>query len=78
MKRMGLLSIALVLMITNCNEPNGEQKANMRVRAIAANFNSFIENAWNQKNMDSLRSISTENYIRHLNGIEVATNQNEA
>ncbi|MCK5443226.1 MAG: ester cyclase [Maribacter sp.] len=77
MKKVRLLSIAIVLLVTNCNEPNGKQKVDMRVRAITANFNSFIENAWNQKNMDSLRSISTENYIRHLNGIEVATNQNE-
>ncbi len=44
---------------------------------MARNFNSFIEEGWNNKDMEKFRAVSIEKYIRHLNGILVAGNQNE-
>lgn len=77
MKRMGLLSVLLFVMVLTCKPGNNDEMKTNQEQAITTNFNSFIENAWNNKNMDSLRSVSVENFIRHLNGIQVASNQNE-
>jgi len=77
MKRMGLLSILLLVLVLTCKQGHNDELKTQQDLAIPANFNSFIENAWNNKNMDSLRSVSVENFIRHLNGIQVASNQNE-
>ena len=77
MKRMGLLSVLLLVVVLTCKQGHNDEMKTNQEQAITANFNSFIENAWNDKNMDSLRSVSVENIIRHLNGIQVASNQNE-
>jgi steroid delta-isomerase-like uncharacterized protein len=76
MKRMGLLSVLLVMVLT-CKQGHDDEMKTKQERAITTNFSSFVENAWNDKNMDSLRSVSVDNFIRHLNGIQVASNQNE-
>ena len=44
---------------------------------VKANFNNFIEYGWNNANMDSLRGVLAENYVKHLNGIQIAANQSE-
>ncbi len=44
---------------------------------ILDSYQTFIDHAWNQKDMDSLRAVSVENYTRTLNGIRVAGNQHE-
>ncbi len=77
MKRMGLLSVILLVVVLTCKQGHNDEMKTNQEQAITTNFNSFIENAWNYKNMDSLRSVSVEYFIRHLNGIQVASNQNE-
>ena len=77
MKRMGLLSVLLLVMVLTCKQGHNDEMKTNQEQAITTNFNSFVENAWNYKNMDSLKSVSVENFIRHLNGIQVASNQNE-
>ena len=77
MKRMGLLSVLLIVMILACKKGHNDEMKTKQELAITTNLNSFIENAWNDKNMDSLKSVSVEDFIRNLNGIQVASNQNE-
>ncbi len=77
MKRMGLLSILFLLMVFSCTESQKDEKRDSKEKVITKNFSSFIENGWNQKNVDSLRLVSVVNFVRHLNGIQVATNLNE-
>ena len=77
MKRMGILSVLLLVMVLACKQGHNDEIKTKQEQAITTNFNSFIESAWNNKNMDSLRSVSAENFIRHLNGIRVVSNQNE-
>ncbi|MBT8313399.1 MAG: ester cyclase [Maribacter sp.] len=77
MKRTRLISIILVLLVSSCNINSEKHKAEAIDLAMRENFESFINNAWNKKNMDSLRSISITNYNRQLNGINVAENLNE-
>ena len=77
MKRMGILSVLLLVVVLTCKKGHNDETITKQEQAITTNFNSFIENAWNYKNMDSLKSVSVKNFIRHLNGIQVASNQNE-
>jgi len=77
MKRLGLLSVFLLLMVFTCKEGRNNETEIKQEKAITSNFDSFIAYAWNNKNMDSLRSVASEGYIRQLNGINVAENLNE-
>ena len=79
MGRIGIVLVVMVFLGANCKDKEyGEsEKKAVKQQAMTMNFNSFIKNAWNQKNMDSLRSVTVENYSRQLNGIEVAENLNE-
>jgi steroid delta-isomerase-like uncharacterized protein len=77
MKRMGLLSVFLLVIILTCKQGHNDETKTKQEQTIRTNFDSFVENAWNNKNMDSLRAVSVENFNRHLNGIQVASNQNE-
>ncbi|MCP4976412.1 MAG: ester cyclase [Maribacter sp.] len=77
MKRKGLLSVLLLLMVFTCKKGHDNALKSNQEKALGSNFNSFIEYAWNNKNMDSLRSVASTNYIRQLNGINVAENLNE-
>jgi steroid delta-isomerase-like uncharacterized protein len=77
MGRRGLISILLILILSTCKEGHKISKENIKEIAMTASFSTFIEDAWNGRNMDSLRAVSVENYIRNLNGIQVAKSQNE-
>ena len=37
----------------------------------------MVENCWNKKDMVKFRSISSDNFVRNVNDINVANNQNE-
>lgn len=68
----------LLLLLVFCKE----RQANTDVRVhkestIKANFESFINNGWNNGDMKKVKAIADENYIRTLNGITVATHHNE-
>ncbi|MBD1261093.1 ester cyclase [Maribacter polysiphoniae] len=77
MGRRGVILVIIVFLGITCKENNHHKKEIELENAITKNFGSFITNAWNHKNMDSLRSITVENYSRRLNGIMVAENHNE-
>lgn len=77
MKRSAILLSILIILFSNCSENGKNAMAKSKENTMKQNFNSFVENAWNEKNMDSLRSVAIENYNRELNGIIVAENLNE-
>lgn len=77
MGRMGIVLVIIIFLLANCKE-YGENKERIAIEnTMSKNFDIYITQGWNRKNMDSLRSISVENYSRELNGIKVAENQNE-
>lgn len=43
---------------------------------MKATFQSLIDDGWNKGDMEKLRVISTDNYVRILNGTIVADNRN--
>ena len=73
------VSAILIMLFISCNRQYSKDKAEMQIMetAFKANMNDFIEFGWNKKDMTKVRALLTENYIRNLNGIQVANNQKE-
>ncbi|MDE3740792.1 ester cyclase [Maribacter polysaccharolyticus] len=77
MGRKGIVWIIIVFLSLNCKKNLKSDGSNDLEQTLAKNFNTYITHAWNQKNMDSLRTISVQNCSRQLNGIKIAENLNE-
>ena len=77
MGRMGIILIMMVFLGTSCKEHDANEKNIALENTMSKNFDIYIAQGWNRRNMDSVRSISVENYSRELNGIKVAENFNE-
>ncbi|WP_273567345.1 ester cyclase [Maribacter halichondriae] len=80
MKIIGLTYLLFLALNVSCKgdvQSTPNMKEQISQNQISSNLNCFVDHAWNGQNVDSLRSISTENVIRNQNGIEVASNQNE-
>lgn len=75
-----ILISALVLFVS-CKEQPAQQDSKIAVNTwentMKKNFNSFIVDGLNKKDIAKFKFISSENYNRILNGITVANNQNE-
>lgn len=79
---MGIpIIISILLLFASCKEQPSQQDSQIAENAwektIEKNFDSFIEDGLNNKDIEKFRNISTEDFIRVLNGISVAANQNE-
>ena len=79
MKRIGLLLTLFTMVVLSCKNNNQLQATTYSAQEdlIRTNFNNFIKASWNAKDMDSLKSIVTEDYTRIQNGIKVVHNQSE-
>lgn len=77
MRRMGIVLVMMVFLGTNCKEYGKNEDTHRIENIMSKHFDIYIEQIWNKQNMDSLKSISVEDYSRELNGIKVAENLNE-
>jgi steroid delta-isomerase-like uncharacterized protein len=79
MKTNNILALFLMLLVCCNDQPSKDLRTSDETRenVMAMNFNNFIEEGWNNKDLEKFKSVSTENYVRHLNGIRVAGNQRE-
>ncbi len=75
MRKSTFLSVLLILLLVSCKEEqeNQQEKENL----LKANLNNLVEQCWNNKDMAMLKTLTTENFVRNVNGIKVANNQNE-
>ncbi|MAU26756.1 MAG: hypothetical protein CMH48_13670 [Muricauda sp.] len=75
-----LLTIALVVLImASCNRKERLLQEGMMTmeNTIKNNLNTLVDSCWNNKDLELLAPISTEDFTRTLNGIKVAGNQKE-
>ena len=63
------------MLVISCNNQQIDKKSIQDI--IITNNNTFVEYCWNNRDFSKLSSIATENLVRNLNGIKVATNQKE-
>ena len=73
-----LAPAVLLFLLVFCKEQRSKTDLQTTLEeTIKTNFESLIVDGWNNRDMEKLKAISAENYIRTLNGITVATHQNE-
>lgn len=79
MKTTVLGPLLLLLLMVYCGTDSKQQVKNandIKLR-YTASFDSYVHSVWNNQNMDSLKIIAVENFVRKLNGTVVARTQYE-
>ena len=71
-------SMAIIFLVfwISCQEKTKRQETAMEDR-LNTQLGTLIDSCWNDQNADAFQGISTADFIRNLNGISVAKNQNE-
>jgi predicted ester cyclase len=80
MKTLPLFYIVVLLLIISCNtSPQKSEDTNNRTKEkmIEAKIETFVASYLNKKDETVLTDVLDENYIRHINGITVASNSQE-
>jgi predicted ester cyclase len=68
--------LILLVVITACKTENKSAKLSMNDK-LSHNLNVFIDSCWNDQNVSKLNELVANNFVRMLNGINVAGNENE-
>ncbi|WP_297702761.1 ester cyclase [uncultured Eudoraea sp.] len=66
----------LLVVITACKTENKSEELSMNDK-LSNNLNVFIDSCWNDQNVSELNELVSKNFVRMLNGIKVAGNENE-
>ncbi|MEP0132019.1 MAG: ester cyclase [Eudoraea sp.] len=66
----------LFVVITACRPENKNAELSMNDR-LSNNLTVFIDSCWNDQNVSKLNELVAKNFVRMLNGINVAGNENE-
>ena len=81
MKTVYLALVIIFAQFTSCKEWKGGDNSSATMAAheelLRTTFHNFVEHAWNNSNMDSLKILLTDNFVKHLNGIQIAKNKSE-
>ncbi len=80
MKTLHLFYVALLLLIVSCNmssQKSEESDNQVKEDVIEAKIETFLTSYLNKKDETVLINILTDNYVRHINGITVASNLEE-
>ena len=71
-----LFFISILLMSCSDSKPKQDDRLTHE-RIIKSHLLAFVDSCWNKKDMNSLKKLTTQNFVRNLNGIQVASNQSE-
>ena len=77
---VGNISVALLALLISCKQQSSqgsETALAVLEDSIGLSFRSFVEDGWNNKDIEQFKAISVKDFVRNLNGISVATNQSE-
>ncbi len=78
MKISLFFSLLFWLSITSCDRGQKSSRDIQINEALVLNtLNTYMDSCWNKGDISNLTEISTEDFIRNLNGVTVATSQNE-
>jgi len=81
MKTTYLAIALLIALFSSCKDgqrlENDSLVMGTHEALLRSTFHNFVEHAWNDSNMDSLKTLVEENFVKHLNGIQIAGNQSE-
>jgi len=68
--------LILLVVIISCKPENKSIELSMNDK-LSKNLSVFIDSCWNDQNVSKLNQLVGKNFIRILNGINVAGNENE-
>ena len=68
--------LILLVVITACNSKQRSDQLSMDER-LTKNLDVFIDSCWNDQNVTKLNELVAKDFVRILNGINVAANENE-
>ena len=68
--------LILLVVIISCKPENKSLELSLNDK-LTNNLSVFIDSCWNDQNVSKLNQLVGENFIRILNGINVAGNENE-
>ncbi|MFX0555541.1 ester cyclase [Maribacter sp. CXY002] len=79
MKSTTLVPLLLLFLTVYCGTDTKQVARNSddTKLSLVTSFESYVQSVWNEKNMDSLKIITTENFVRKLNGVQIAKGQHE-
>ncbi|UCD60894.1 MAG: ester cyclase [Flavobacteriaceae bacterium] len=66
----------LLVVITACRKENKSSESSIKNK-LSNNLKVFIDSCWNDQNVSKLNELVDTNFVRMLNGISVAKNENE-
>ena len=73
---LSLLALLLLVLISTCREETQKQDHAIEDR-LGRQLSTFIDTCWNKQNLDAFKDLASADFVRNLNGISVAKNQNE-
>lgn len=76
MKMNTLVYAVMVLSVICCKQARNDS-ATTHENLIENRLAVFVDSCWNQKDMEKLSSITTQNFTRNLNGIDVVNTELE-
>ncbi len=72
-----VFSVIGFLLLSCKNQATKQNEIETYEEVISGTYNEMIEDCWNLKDFEKLRNITSENFVRNVNGITVARNRNE-
>lgn len=73
-RKFSFLIVILFFFFFSCKKQNDNSQSD---EIINNNLNTLIESCWNNRELEAIKSISTENFKRRVNNVYVANNQKE-
>ncbi|WP_422079586.1 ester cyclase [Ulvibacterium sp.] len=81
MKIAVLLLLVFLFCVFSCSELGQKNAPNIGLSpkdsTIRANLGVLVDSCWNNQDTTLLTEISVENFVRHLNGIQIAVSKRE-
>lgn len=76
MKKIVCISFLFYFILFAC-EKKQENTQQLNENRLKTSINNYVNQCWNNKDLELFEKLSTEKFIRNINGIKVANNQNE-
>lgn len=67
-------SLTLILLLGSCSDPQGSQEQGKRNQTALI---AFLENGWNKKDLEAIDTYFSDDVVRKVNSVNLATSKNE-
>ena len=68
---------SVFLFVVACNDPKNEIEPESQEKSNRAAVTAFLDKVWNEKDLDAIDTYFSENLVRQVNGVKLASKRNE-